>query len=165
MPFVDCKICSKEFYAKPSWLKRGFGKYCSVQCQRLGQRTGYIVNCHICNKEVYKSGKALRHSKSKKYFCGKSCQTKWRNSHVYIGNRHPNWKNGRFSYKTVLRRHKIPGVCRLCRTKDIRILATHHIDKNHLNDKLGNLAWLCHNCHYLVHHDKQEEKKFMETLV
>ncbi len=165
MPLVGCKICKRSFYAKPSWLKLGFGKYCSSLCQRLGQRTGRTINCHICNKKTYRSGKELRHSKSKKYFCSKSCQTKWRNSQVYIGARHPNWKSGKFAYKTVLRRHNIPEVCRLCRTKDKRILATHHIDKNHLNDKLSNLAWLCHNCHYLVHHDKQAEKKFMEVLV
>lgn len=165
MPVVKCRICAKKFYAKPFWIRRGYGKYCSASCQHQGQKNGKVVQCHICSKNAYKPRKALRHSKSKKYFCSKSCQTIWRNSQVFIGVKHPNWKSGEFAYRTVLRRNKVPAVCGLCQTKDGRILATHHIDKNRKNNKLDNLAWLCHNCHFLVHHYAIEKKRFMETLV
>ena len=56
-------------------------------------------------------------------------------------------------------------MCNFCRVSDARILAVHHIDGNRENNKLENLAWLCHNCHYLVHHFDQEKRKFMEMLV
>ena len=159
MPIGECKICSKKFYAKPYFLRLGHAKYCSKECQYQGAKTGKMVFCSICNKEVYKRGRALNNSKSGKLFCSKSCQTKWRNS-FFVGPKHANWKNGSYEYKTILRRHKIPEICGVCKTKDSRVLATHHVDKNHRNNKLENLAWLCHNCHFLVHHYDVERKQF-----
>ena len=164
MPIVKCKICFGEFYGKPFFLKKGQAKYCSQKCMRLGSRTGEVVKCHSCGKEVYKTKKALRISKSKTYFCTKSCQTKWRNS-VFIGPKHANWKDGRYSYRSAMLRYNFPKVCKLCKTHDIRILAVHHIDRNRRNSSPLNLAWLCHNCHFLVHHDRNIASKFMEALV
>lgn len=131
---------------------------------RIGLRTGKIVKCYLCNKESYKTKKSLRVSKSKKYFCSKSCQTKWRNT-VFVGKKHANWKGGKYSYRSVLSRNNVKAVCKLCRTKDRRVLAIYHIDKNRRNNKVENLSWLCHNCHHLVHHHKEEQDKFMEALV
>jgi hypothetical protein len=130
---------------------------------RIGSRTGKIVQCHSCGKEVYKTQKALRVSKSKNYFCTKSCQTKWRNS-VFIGPKHANWKDGKHAYRSVMLRHKIPKICGICKTKDYRVLAIHHIDRNRQNNSVKNLAWLCHNCHFLLHHYQDIERKFLEML-
>lgn len=163
MPQVKCKICSTGFYAKPHWLLHGWGKYCSMDCKRQAQKTGVFTSCFLCGKKVYRTQKALRVSKSKKYFCDKSCQTKWRNS-VFVGEKHANWKNGGSMYRAILTRNGLPKICKLCRTKDTRILAVHHIDHNHGNNVLSNLAWLCHNCHFLVHHDEKERKKFMVSI-
>ena len=135
----------------------GYGIYCSSKCQHLGRRNGKIVNCFTCGKEVYKSKEKLKRSKSKKYFCSKSCQTIWRNSE-YVGSKHPNWKTGNSAYKSVLTRNKIKQVCVLCKTRDIRVLAVHHINKNRFDNKIENLSWLCHNCHHLVHHYINESK-------
>lgn len=167
MPSVECKICYSQFYAKPSLLKVGWGKYCSITCQRKGQKKGKIVHCFMCHKEVYRQLKALNGSKSKKYFCGKSCQTIWRNSIEFIGSRHPNWQGGHSSdsYRRILKRTGIKEMCKLCRNNDKRILAVHHIDHNHENNKQKNLTWLCHNCHFLVHHYQDLRKQLMETLV
>jgi len=152
MPIVDCKVCSKKFYAKPFILKKGFGKFCSAACQHIGKRNGKIVECSICKKKVYKPLRALLRSKSKKYFCGKSCQTIWRNTIAFIGPKHANWKGGESAYRDILIRSKIPQTCKKCETKDKRILAAHHVDKNKKNNSIENLIWLCHNCHYLIHH-------------
>lgn len=84
---------------------------------------------------------------------------------VYIGPKHPNWKKGHFIYRTVLKHSKKREVCALCKLNDKRILAVHHIDHNHKNNELANLTWLCHNCHFLVHHYSREKEKFMEALV
>ena len=164
MAVVKCIECSKEFYAKPFWIKKGWGKYCSSKCQHAGMRTGKDVPCHMCDKITYKQGKDFKRSKSGLFFCSKSCQTKWRNQ-LYVGEKHSNYTTGIYSYRSVLDRHKIPKICKLCKNADIRVLAVHHIDKNRKNNKLKNLAWLCHNCHFLVHHDEKERKKFMATIV
>lgn len=164
MPYVACKQCGKQFYAKPNWLKIGWGKYCSRDCVFESQRKGRLVNCFICGKVVYKSPKILTRSKSGKFFCSKSCQTVWRNS-VFVGPAHGNWKGGEKSYRETLLRIKNNKICKRCEVNDIRILLVHHLDRNRQNNKVDNLIWLCHNCHYLIHHDKLEDKRFMETLV
>lgn len=166
MPQVNCKICSKEFYAKPHWLKQGWGKYCSLKCSKIGRRNGEYRKCHICGKKAYKNKKALERSKSGKFFCGKSCQTKWRNSEVFSGPRHVNWKGGAsVNYREILDRNNVPKICRLCGTKDERVLIVHHLDKNRTNNIPENLIRLCCNCHFLIHHYKEEEEKLMVTLV
>jgi len=165
MPQVACKICQKSFHAKRNWIRRGDGKYCSLACRYISQKKGKIVPCSICGKEVYKQRKALLHSKSKKYFCSKTCQAIWRNSLVYIGENHPNWKTGRHAYRSVMSRNNVVKICGLCNSSDARILAVHHIDRNRKNNTLKNLAWLCHNCHFLVHHDPGERDKFLRKRV
>ena len=158
MPLVrKCKVCKKEFKTKPYWVKIGGGKYCSKWCHYQGLKTGKTIVCFICKKEAYKSIKNLGRSKSKKYFCSKSCQAIWRNSIVYIGENHPNWRGGESTYKNILLRTKILPICSKCRTKDKRVLAVHHLDRNRKKNKVENLIWLCHNCHHLIHHYPQEK--------
>lgn len=165
MPLIKkCKICKKEFKTKPFFVKNGAGKYCSVKCHYVGLKTGKMIPCAVCGKETYKTLKALRISKSKKYFCTRSCQTKWRNA-LYVGSKHSNFRTGEYAYRSMLDRYGVPKFCRLCKTKDVRVLAVHHIDENHSNNKLNNLAWVCHNCHHLVHHYENEKQKFMVTIV
>lgn len=164
MAQVICQYCDKKFYAKPYWLKRGWGKYCSRKCRDIGVRKGKGMPCYICGRVAYKSPKDLERSKSGLFFCGKSCQTRWRNQ-VYVGEKHGNFTTGVTSYRNAIERHKVPKICVLCETKDHRVLAVHHIDKNRKNNKIENLAWLCHNCHYLVHHFDIEREKFMATIV
>jgi hypothetical protein len=163
VPNVKCKICDKSFYTKPSWLLRGYGIYCSSECQYKGMRTGKIIKCNVCGKEAYKTKKALRVSKSGKFFCSKSCQTLWRNQE-FVGPKHINWKNGLYAYRSVLSRNKIVEICMLCKINDRRVLSVHHIDKDRKNNLIKNLAWLCHNCHHLVHHHKEEENRFKKNL-
>ena len=158
MPLVrKCKVFKKEFKTKPYWVKIGGGKYCSKWCHYQGLKTGKTIVCFICKKEAYKSIKNLGRSKSKKYFCSKSCQAIWRNSIVYIGENHPNWRGGESTYKNILLRTKILPICSKCRTKDKRVLAVHHLDRNRKNNKVENLIWLCHNCHHLIHYYPQEK--------
>ncbi len=153
MPIVKCKICHAVFETRPAFLKQGWGKYCSRECQYKSFRTGEYVKCAICKKETYKSQTSLKNSKSKKYFCSKSCQTKWRNSQ-YTGAKHSGWKNGMSAYRDILSRSKSIPSCELCKIKDKRVLAVHHKDENRENNLVENLVWVCHNCHHLIHHDK-----------
>lgn len=155
MPQVKCKICNKEFYIRPSHLKRGHGKFCSQKCQYEGQKTGKFIACDVCGKEKWKTLKDLRSSKSGKYFCGKTCQTIWRNKQ-YTGERHVNWRGGEFTYQRIMKENKVEPTCNICGIKDKRILLIHHLDHNRKHNVIENLIWLCWNCHYLVHNYDQK---------
>ncbi len=163
MPIVRCDKCGEDFYKKPSQVLLSKRQFCSAACSYEARKRGKIVSCHICGNDTYKIQKALKNSKSGKFFCDKSCQAKWRNQE-FIGAKHSNWKTGRSAYRSVLTRHKIAQICALCGTDDSRILAVHHIDKDRLNNSLTNLAWLCHNCHFLVHHDNVESQRFADII-
>jgi len=161
MALTKCNICQKEFYIKPSHLKRGWGKYCSIKCRATAQFRGKDVKCFICLKTVYRSPKSLTKAKSGKYFCSKSCQTLWRNG-IYVGNNSPNWKNGEHAYRKILKRSSKSLACTLCGITDERILTAHHMDHNRNNNDLDNLTWLCLNCHHLVHHNKVLKQQLMD---
>lgn len=161
MAVVACKICSKEFYAKPSWLKNGAGLYCSKNCQNLGRKKGKRVACFLCGKEVYKQVKAL--NTSARLFCSRKCSVFWHNAE-FVEQKHGNWKQGSFAYKRILERSNTPACCALCGNSDREILLVHHIDKNRKNNTLKNLVWLCHNCHHLVHCYADVEKELADTL-
>ena len=165
MPIVKCKICKKSFLAKPSWLKKGWGVYCSASCHHEGLKKGEIVKCYICGKKIWRKPRQLKHSKSGKYFCNKSCQTIWRNTIVFVGENHPNWRTGERNYRNILKKSKRKPICILCKIRDERILTVHHLDKNKKNVELKNLIWLCWNCHFLVHHSKKINKKLMAAVV
>lgn len=164
MPNIICGICSKPFYVKPYHLKKGWGKYCSIECRTKAQFTGKRMYCFVCKKEVYRQQKELEKSKSGNYFCSKRCQTIWRNKYLFSDENHANWINSEASYRERIKRSSKEKVCMLCQTKDIRVLAVHHLDRNRKNNKIENLIWLCHNCHYLVHHFNNERKK-LESMV
>lgn len=161
---VNCRRCQKEFYAKPSWIAKGHGIFCSSACSYASARHGKIINCHKCGKESYKQQKALNRSKSGLFFCSKSCQTLWRNK-VYVRDKHPNWTGGGASYRHLMYTKGTSPICTLCRNNDERVLAVHHIDKDRSNNVIENLAWLCHNCHHLVHHHDNEMERFMAAIV
>ncbi len=157
MPQVRCKICNTEFYARPSHLKRGEGKFCSRKCQYQGQRKGVFILCDICGTEKWKTQKEMKQSKSGKHFCSKKCQTIWRNKY-FSGEKHSNWQGGEFTYQKVMKENKIEPICNVCGNRDKRILIIHHIDHNRKHNTKDNLVWLCRNCHYLVHIFNQKLK-------
>lgn len=161
---VLCRRCSKEFYVKPSHQKLGFGKYCSRVCQHQAARKGKVVSCALCGVDTYKQPKDLQRSKSGKYFCSKSCQTRWRNQ-LYIGKAHKNYVDGASSYREALKRSGAKEACRRCNEQDARVLAVHHIDRNRNNNSVENLMYLCHNCHHLIHRHREEEQALMAAMV
>lgn len=148
MAVASCKVCSKSFNAKPSWIKKGDGKYCSRQCSDKGRRTGKMIFCFLCSKETYKPKKLF--SRSERHFCSKKCSVTWHNAE-FSKEKHGNWRHGTFAYRRILERAGVFPRCALCNLTDKDILLVHHIDKDRKNNKLRNLVWLCHNCHHLVH--------------
>lgn len=161
---VKCAICKDTFYSKPYFVRKGWGKYCSRRCHHKGMQCREKYSCSTCGKEIWRTSGQAKNSKSRKYFCSKSCQTQWRNK-FFSGSRHLLWKGGHNTYRHKLLRKDVPRVCNRCGLKDKKILAAHHLDHDRKNSSVDNLVWLCHNCHALVHRDRVEEQKFMATLV
>jgi hypothetical protein len=153
MPYVDCKICSSKFYAKPRHLKIGWGKYCSTICQYKAQTTGELKNCEVCLKPVWRTKSQLAHSKTGRVFCSKTCHTVCKNRGL-VREKHPKWKGGENIYRKIVAEHKVPEVCSHCGTTDKRVLLVHHVDQNRKNNDIVNLIRLCRNCHYIVHKSK-----------
>ena len=154
MPQTKCINCTKVFHAKSSHLKIGWGKYCSQACSYQKKKTGKFFSCSACKKELYRNKLEIKRSKSERFFCDKSCFAIWKNTHVLLGEKNGNWKNGENSYRQLMLRNNIKPICENCGINNLKVLVTHHIDENRKNNMISNLKWLCRNCHYLVHKGK-----------
>ena len=84
---------------------------------------------------------------------------------MYTGPNHPNWKGGEHAYRDTMLRMPKSKKCKRCGIADLRLLTVHHLDENHRNNRIENLVWMCYNCHFLVHKNKEEKKKFMGAMV
>ena len=163
MSIVVCALCHREFDKKPSQIKRSFLHYCSSVCQHGARKTGIYTKCFECHKDIYKTKKAILHSKHHKFFCSIKCSNGWHGKQ-YSGEKHPNWTTGEFSYRNIYKTRDEDPKCLLCGVTDVRMLAVHHIDRDRRNNISKNLTWLCYNCHFLVHHYSIENEKLVSLL-
>jgi very-short-patch-repair endonuclease len=62
-----CIVCGKEFET----IKSKKHKYCSKKCFHIHSKTGKIINCEYCGKEVYRLKNALK--KHRHSFCSLDC--------------------------------------------------------------------------------------------
>ena len=152
MPVKACKICAGSFYTRPSFIKVGWGMYCSMPCKGISQKNGKAMPCATCGRSMYRTPRNFkRKSITKKFFCNKACLAIWKNKTLFVGNRHTLWKSVQASYRAMMLRKRASPLCRFCGFDDVRALLVHHRDRNRQNNTIENLIWLCHNCHYLEH--------------
>lgn len=72
---AKCSICGKEFYRKPSLLKRAKNPTCSNECRKkVYEVKRIIVKCSVCGKniETTESRKSIR----KNMVCSNECKKK-----------------------------------------------------------------------------------------
>jgi hypothetical protein len=79
---------------------------------------------------LYRTPKHFKHSKSKFFFCDKSCLAIWKNKNLIIGEKHVSWKHGEYAYRNIMKRSEVALQCKYCGMKDFRVLLVHHIDGN-----------------------------------
>ena len=74
-----CKTCDMEFYARPSYVKKGRAQHCSFACRK--KRNGNL--CFNCGKNI-----DIRQSLKRQY-CNKACELNYNK-----GKNHPLWSGG-----------------------------------------------------------------------
>lgn len=110
-----------------------------------------IKKCPICDNEF----ETMKGHKREKITCSHSCS----NSFFRSGNNNPNWKGDeRIKFEKEYRRicfehHK--KECIIC--GENKIVAVHHYDENHDNNRLENLIPLCPTHHQYVHSKYKNE--------
>ena len=96
-----CLTCNKEFYTKPSLIKRGNGKYCSRECSKISRsgknnyrwRGGSIKKiCKLCGKEFLATCTQIKNGNG--VFCSHRCWGIWKSKNIR-GKNHPHWKGGK----------------------------------------------------------------------
>lgn len=115
---------------------------------------GQCVNCHkerwilskglctTCYRKQNKIAECIRCKRVRYIVAKQLCDSCYNNTNGYA-------KGGK--YRRVLRKAGIPVQCLTCREARDAMLDVHHIDKNHKNDILENLAYLCPNHHREAH--------------
>lgn len=110
--------------------------------------------CPECGNSFDRRKNQIAKSKSGLVFCSRSCSCTYMNKHLRAGENNPNWKGGQFKkahYYTRLALRSYLKRCIVCGCDDMDMLQVHHVDCNHSNDDLSNLAILCANHHLKVH--------------
>lgn len=74
----ECKVCGKEFLAKSYLIKRGFGIFCSRECQHKTYPERVVKNCLNCDNQfsVWPSHAHLAK------FCSKECADDFKRDYV-----------------------------------------------------------------------------------
>lgn len=142
--YKACEECGKNTYISPSMIKRGKGKYCSVECRSVQSVRKY--NCINCSKEFDYSKRGT--TKAPKY-CSNKCQ----GEHLSAENS-PQWVGDDIGYHGVHSwvESKLgkPMLCTQCGTTDSKRFHWHNIPKTYKRD-LGDWVRLCPKCHAHIH--------------
>lgn len=153
MVICSCKQCGNNFSCRESFVKRGYGFFCSKECRNNSFSTKLTKSCGFCSKPVNVRPSQLKKSKSGLVFCNRLCKEKAQrleNKIIVVSN----YKNGLSQYRTLaFRLHK--NQCNRCGyNKHLEILDVHHKDRDRNNNSIDNLEILCPNCHALEHRIK-----------
>ncbi|KXB02230.1 hypothetical protein AKJ44_01000 [candidate division MSBL1 archaeon SCGC-AAA261F17] len=86
---TKCPVCGKriERMGRPK-------KYCSENCRVIGRRTGKMVNCVICGKEIYRPEWWFK--KNTVPLCSRACVGKWQMMRIEKGLVKRSDETGRF---------------------------------------------------------------------
>lgn len=153
---AKCIRCGKDFYARPSFIKKGWGKYCSISCGKLRVKYPILKNCLLCGEQfIIADG-----SYSKKKYCSSSCAAKLNNK----SRKGIKYKGKRSAKKYLI--SKYGHVCMIPNCNYAVTLDIHHIkyrSKGGDND-FGNCLLLCPNHHREVHLKKIRAEELINIL-
>jgi hypothetical protein len=132
---TNCKQCNREFEVWPSYLKLGWGKFCSKECAGLSMEKKVKCICLVCKDEFFVPPSHKGGERGAGKYCSRECQ-----GIAFSGPGSPKWKGGpqKYCFKFNRRfkehiREKFGRKCYLCETTEKengRKLSVHHIDYN-----------------------------------
>jgi 5-methylcytosine-specific restriction endonuclease McrA len=95
-----CLFCRKEFNVFPYIIKKGKGKFCSVECCLEWKRKNRVITkCLNCNKEIKIFPSRAKDGKGK--FCSKNCYAEWQSKNR-VGNKSYGWGGGKVKKECVI---------------------------------------------------------------
>ena len=111
------------------------------------------ISSYVCKKCIYKNSREIKLCPvcNKKYECfkkqnKKTCSYSCSNKFFRTGENNGNWKNN--SYRTTcFSRHE--KKCIIC--NETKIVAVHHYNGNHNDNKIENLIPMCPTHHQYMH--------------
>lgn len=157
----NCKTCNKEFMARESEYKKGFGKFCSRKCFQISLLSERIlVKCNSCGVEFHSLPNLKRKYCSKKCYGvhlskikreyrkreHSSCRKIDKSGYVLIYDRN----NFMSDVSGYVREHRLvmsKHIGRLLKANEV----VHHIDGNKSNNNIDNLVLLTKSSHQSLH--------------
>ena len=172
-----CLICNKDFYVKPSVVKKGQGSFCSQECWLKFIRGSSIKTCEVCGKKFKSCPSRLEKGWGK--YCSKKCMGKAKTGQYFgnYGDKHPNWRGGTseepyaFEFSKQLKeliRHRDGYKCQKCGCPEIennKKLTCHHIDYDKKNCLPINLISLCSSCNSKVNFNRSKWTKYFQKKI
>lgn len=154
----NCLQCGTLFQASVRELKRGNAKFCSLKCSAAYHGKMRPVPepnqiCAWCGEPVYRTKSKLPLSKSGLYFC---CRAHKDAAQRLGGIKeimppHYGTSIGKSAYRRIAFTN-FDARCSQCGYHKLPVLQVHHIDGNHQNNDLQNLAILRPTCHEEQHY-------------
>lgn len=145
----NCEYCGNEFETYPCEIRKGGGKFCSRRCATTFRN---IHNNPTKSAEV-------RNKISQNH-----ADVSGKNNPMYgrRGEKAPSYIDGRNSFPGEIYRRKLLAsgrkvICEICgATENLHV---HHKDKNHYNNDIKNLSWLCVKCHNTIAHKHNRDSR------
>ena len=78
----NCEVCGKEKEELISHYNTKERHFCSRECVNIGTSKKIEVKCEVCNKKYLIKLSTYKRNKSKKFFCCRDCNTKYRRKHL-----------------------------------------------------------------------------------
>ena len=157
---LKCSLAQKKRWQEGKYINRILDYNLIAEKSRSKQRKGKIINCLICNKEMYVSPSSLGSLRVKKY-CSINCRTvafSGINNPNYTGYsdkykfKHLNLKIYKEWRKEIFKRDNY--TCQMCNSRGV-FLHSHHIKSYtyfpNLRYEVSNGITLCVNCHRSLH--------------
>ncbi len=148
-----CETCSATFRANIKEIKRGNGRFCSLSCSSSRKRVKNNTTCANCGTGVYRNTSKQKGSKSKLFFCSRSCKDSAQKLGGISEIMPKHYGTGKESYRKKFDVSLLE--CSRCGYNEFSCaVEIHHKDEDRNNNTIDNLLALCANCHRGLHNNK-----------